>query len=401
MIRPLHLVYHGGAGACPLLMAEPALIPLRRTIRVLLALAALAAGSGCRREDLRVRELTRRASQTEDGIRQLRAAWEEQQDQFRLAGLVHPRPVLLSAEQKKALEGRVNREQDVSRRGLLREILAKDREIAALEASLAGLRAGLPRPEVAESNDSHYGMAMRFLRAQGVPEARARSLVGRVLLLARLAPGFEVYHFYVGGTYGTWVAQGQAAVTPGELNGAGDPLQGRRGQPAPVPRSLRMRLAGLEQRKREIDKQIAAIQAERSSAEREHTALLEGYAHLQHDNARQLAELNSLHYLVGVREVLKQEGIIEAPLLGQDRPGRNWWNPFFRQSLDLRGGNRITIRAADLGLKRIGRVRVVPDSFIRDAHYRLSVSPDGLAATVELLELSRFRNDKVAFAVTE
>ncbi len=33
----------------------------------------------------------------------------------------------------------------------------------------------------------------------------------------KLAPGFEVYHFYNNGVYGSWVAQGKAAITPTEL----------------------------------------------------------------------------------------------------------------------------------------------------------------------------------------
>ena len=47
------------------------------------------------------------------------------------------------------------------------------------------------RPDVAKANDSHYGLAMRFLRRKGVPEAKAKALIARVLIMDKLAPGFE------------------------------------------------------------------------------------------------------------------------------------------------------------------------------------------------------------------
>ena len=82
---------------------------------------------------------------------------------------------------------------------------------------LAKLKADLPRPDLAKPNDSHYGMAMRFLKKKGVSDADAKKLVSRVAILEKLAPGFEVYHFYANGTYGTWVSQGKAKISPNDL----------------------------------------------------------------------------------------------------------------------------------------------------------------------------------------
>jgi len=96
-------------------------------------------------------------------------------------------------------------------------VLDKDKEIKELNEKITKLRAVLPRPDIAKSNDSHYGMAMRFLKRKGVPEEKAKQLISRVLIMDKMAPGFEVYHFYNNGVYGTWVSQGKAAITPTEL----------------------------------------------------------------------------------------------------------------------------------------------------------------------------------------
>ena len=43
----------------------------------------------------------------------------------------------------------------------------------------------------------------------------------------------------------------------------------------------------------------------------------------------------------------------------------------------------------------------MPVSYLKDEHYRLTISEDKQSATVELITVSRFRNDKVVFAVTD
>jgi len=44
---------------------------------------------------------------------------------------------------------------------------------------------------------------------------------------------------------------------------------------------------------------------------------------------------------------------------------------------------------------------VVPGSYLKDEHYKLTISEDKQTATVELITVSRFKNDKVVFAVTD
>ena len=352
----------------------------------------------CKREDPQIRTLTEKAAQTDDAAQQLRQAWSEQLERLTLAGVRDPRfgvnPMLLTPEQKKALEARVRLEKDNSRRGLLREILDKDVEIQGLIGKLASLKAALPPPEIVKPNDSHYGLALRFLLGRGCSEAQARKILSRVVLAERLAPGFEVYHFFEHGDYATWVSQGRAS-SPRDLD-TQDPeaLAEDRDEAVAVGRRLQRELGLLMQQKRLIEEDIAAIQAERK-------LFLEGRDRLQTENARLVARMNSLHYLVGLAATLEKEGIIEIPLIGKNLSGRNWRDTLFTRHLDLRSGTTILIRAQDLGLKQIRKVSVVPGSHTPGKHYRLTLSADRQTATVELLDLPRFRNEKVAFAIVD
>lgn len=351
----------------------------------------------CRREDPEIKELTEKAAHTDEASQELRQAWSEQLKRLARAGVMDPpdgdRLLRLTGEQRAALEARVSLEKDSSRRALLREALEKDGEIQALEARLAQFRSGLPRPDVVQRNDSHYGLALRFLKSRGVPDQEARALLSRVAISERIAPGFEVYHFYLHGAYGTWVAQGTAAFSPRELaRQEFDRADSARGKGPEVNKRLQKELSILEGQKRSIEREITAIQEERRD-------LLEGRSQLQTDNLRQLERLNSLNYLVGVRRDLEREGIIEIPFFDKDRSGPGWRDEVFTRSLDLRRGNTLLIHAKELGLPRISGVTVVPGSYLKGEHYQLTISADQQTATVELLSIPRFRNDKVVFAV--
>jgi predicted nuclease with TOPRIM domain len=375
--------------------------PFRRSTLALALMAAsfLMVSTACKREDPQIRELTQKAAEADKTSQQVNQAASEEQKKLAQAGVNDVKPnaetLQLTEEQKKALEERIKNEKNSSYQALLQEVLDKDKEIKELNTKLAKLKADLPKPDVAKPNDSHYGMALRFLKKKGVPEAEAKKLVSRVAILDKLAPGFEVYHFYANGTYGTWVSQGKAKISPNDLmRQEREKVEGERDEAVAQNEKLQEEVLDLESQKKKITEEIAGLQTERAN-------LIEERIKLQADNAGQLAKLNSLHYVVGKRDTLKADGVIEIPVFAKDRAGKNWRDEVFTQSLDLRSGKTITIKAADLGLKKIGKVNVVPGSYLKDEHYKLTISEDQQTATVELITVSRFKNDKVVFAVAE
>ncbi|MEI6473441.1 MAG: hypothetical protein WCO20_12445, partial [Holophagaceae bacterium] len=310
--------------------------PFRRVALVLalLAVPSLVLTVACKREDPQIRELTQKAAEADKAGQQLAQAGGEQQKKLAQAGVNDVKPnaetLLLTDDQKKALEERIRNEKNSSYQALLQEVLDKDKEIKDLNGKLAKLRADLPKPDLAKPNDSHYGMALRFLKKKGVSEENAKKLVSRVAILDKLAPGFEVYHFYANGTYGTWVAQGKAKISPSDLmRQEREKIEGERDTAVAQSDKLQVEVLDLESQKKKIEEEIAGLRSER-------TNLLEERTKLQADNAGQLSKLNSLHYVVGTRDDLKASGVIEIPVFAKDRAGKNWRDEVFTQSLDLR-----------------------------------------------------------------
>ena len=350
-------------------------------------------------ENPEIRDLSQKAAELDKLTQTAKTTGADQNRDLKAAGVndVKPNPdtLQLTQPQKEALEARLKTEKNSSYQGLLQEVLDKDAQIKDMNEKMAKLKASLPRPDLAKENDSHYGLAMRYLKHRGVPEDKARQLVSRVLIMDKLAPGFEVYHFYSNGVYGSWVVQGKASITPTELQTEEKAkIEGERDDAKEQAAKLTEELADLNAQKAQITADVEALQTEKVTLVTE----LEGLAAT---NETQKAKLNSLHFVVGKRKDLENKGIIVVPVFAKDRAGANWADNVFTEAIDLRTQQTITLSAASLGLKQIGRISVVPGSLVKGKHYQVSVSPDKATATIQLLTLERFKNEKVVFAVTD
>ena len=366
-----------------------------------MTLAVLLVAPACKRsgEDKEIRDLSQKAAELDQLSQQAGASGADQTKKLREAGVNDVRPnaatLQLTEEQKLALEERIKAEKNSSYQALLQDVLDKDKEIKTLNEKIGQLRAVLPRPDVAKTNDSHYGMAMRFLRKKGVPEEKARQLISRVLIMDKMAPGFEVYHFYSHGVYGSWVSQGRAAISPTALQAEEKAkTEGERDLANEKSQKLQEEVADLNAQKEKITADIDALRTEK-------TNMIKEMESLSATNEAQKARLNSLHYLVGNRKTLEKDGVIVVPVFAKDRAGTSWSDGVFTQSLDLRSSDSITFTAADAGLQKIGKVSVIPGSLEKDKHYTLTISEDKSAATVKILTKDRFRNEKVVFALAE
>jgi len=370
---------------------------------VLGALTALLflASPGCNRtgENREIKDLSQKAAELEKLNQQAGATKAEETRKLAQAGINDAAPdvntLQLTDAQRAALEERIKAEKNSSYQSLLQEILDKDQEIKGINQKIAQLRASLPRPEVAKENDSHYGMAMRFLRRKGVSEEKAKQLISKVLIMDQVAPGFEVYHFYSNGVYGSWVAQGKAAMSPTELQaGIRTKLEGERDAANQESQHLQAQITDMTAEAEKLSADIEALRTEK-------TRMTKDLESLTAANQAQTAMLNSVHYLVGTRKGLVRDGVIVVPVFARDRAGINWDDRAFTHSADLRSADSITLTAAEAGLTKISKVDVVPGSLEKDKHYSLEFNPDRTSAKVNFLDKERFRNEKVAFALAE
>jgi len=368
---------------------------------VALAALPLALTFGCDNKSqsasTETKDLVNKVAEAQTAEGQAQAAAKAQAEALAKAGMQPNAAVIqLTADQRTLLESRVKNEKDNSTAALLQEILDRDKQIGELNTKVARLRSELPKPQIATEKDNHFAMAVRFLKGRGLSEEKAKTLAAQANILEDLQPGWQVYQQYVGGTYVTAVTQGKAPVGPTEyLHNQRAALEQARDENMAKARDLSGQVEGLVAEKVKVQEEVDSLRTEK-------TTLLSQVSELSTLSQSQKAKLNSVHYLIGQRKQLVDEGVIVVPIFARDRMGPKAVASRFTKDLPLDAPNpEIKIQASDLGLTKISKVNVVPGSLVKDQQYTVTLTEDRKSATIRILDPERLRNDRVVFAVTD
>jgi len=121
----------------------------------------------------------------------------------------------LGPEQRAVLEKKLQNEEGIGYKDLISDILKQQKDIEDLKVQIQDLEKKLPTPVLVNRGDRHFDIAMNYLtKEKGLDEATAKKLVYQTNIMDELVPGFKVWNFYDNGVYGTFVTQGDAAVSP-------------------------------------------------------------------------------------------------------------------------------------------------------------------------------------------
>jgi hypothetical protein len=364
---------------------------------------ALILSTGCDQKsqsastETETKDLVTKVAEVQKAEGQAQGVANVQAEAMAKAGLQpNPTVIQLSPDQRTFLEARVKNEKDSSTAALLQEILDRDKQIGDLTRTVAKLKADLPRPQIASEKDNHFAMAMRYLKGRGLSEEKARLLAAKANILEDLQPGWQVYQQYSGGTYFTAVTQGKAALSPTEyLHNQRVALEQARDENAATAKDLSSQVEGLVAQRVKVQEEVDSLRTEK-------TTLVAQMTELNTLSQAQKTKLNSLHYLVGQRKQLVDDGVIVVPIFAKDRMGPRAVASRFTTDLPLDAPNpEIKIQASDLGYTKISKVNVVPGSLLKDQQYTVTFTEDRKVATIRILDPERMRNDRVVFAVTD
>lgn len=124
----------------------------------------------------------------------------------------------LSGDERKIVEDKILNEKEASIKSLLKDILEKSQEISGLKNEIAKYDALLPKAHTVTEGESHFQISMDFLvKEKKVEKEKAARLVEGTILFDPLLPGFQVWNFYSGDEFGTFVTQGSAEISPIQL----------------------------------------------------------------------------------------------------------------------------------------------------------------------------------------
>jgi len=304
--------------------------------------------------------------------------------------------VKLNKEQAALLETMLSGEQDVTMQGLLQEILDTRNSIFGLQDKIDELKDQLPTPDIVARGDNHLGLATRYLTANhGVSEADAKALAERALLTNNLAPGMEVWHFYVDGVYGTTVTQGTAKVSPFFLNVRQmRKLKRERDEALTLAASLEAEIEVLEATRDQLMGDLKRVEGERDVVQAERDILYEETELLGADNEALVEENESVWFYVDTARRLREKDILAPAGMRL----KDWRKDLFEQSLDLRTQSSLTVHAEDFGARKIRKLVLLPSSRFRlGKDYQIEYEDGGARAVIHLDNISKFKDD--AFVV--
>jgi len=299
----------------------------------------------------------------------------------------------LSPEQKKVLEDKIKSERDVSIKSLLQDILDKNNDIQSLTARLQELEAMLPKPHVVEKGENHYQIAMNFLlNEKGVEKTRAMELVERTALFEPIIPGFKVWNFYAEDEYGTFITQGTAPISPNQIQRRiKKELVDAKDKAVAEKEKMQGDISEMEARRTELISQLDLLGQEKQN-------MLTRMSDLNQQNQEMQTALNSVYYAMDLRRNLMRKGIIKGGFLRSTKLQKVDFAMFDRW-LDLRTEPVIAIHAADFGVSSIKDVTIYPSYFSADADFKVEFDETAQNATITILDVKRFKNEKIAIAI--
>lgn len=283
----------------------------------------------------------------------------------------------LTDEQRQMLAERIQQER-AGTKALLQDIIDRDKQIQELRAKAADLSPKLPAHVTAKDGDRHDRIAMNFLMKQGVSAQKAFDIVSEYNLEETLVPGFTVWTFYTNGQFGTWVTKGMAKVSPQEH-------QRRLAKLMSDERDAATKAA------EELRSQVEGLQTEAKNASAEAGALLSMLEKAEAEKKAALTAQNTVRYSIGTKSQLQKMKVVDGrlKLLSLDQADKF--------SIDVAEKTTVSLDAANLGLKKIKKLTIVPQVFVQGKDY--DVEGDGTSATVRLYNLDKFRRNEFVIVV--
>jgi len=264
----------------------------------------------------------------------------------------------LSEQEQDILRQKMNEEGDVSIKSLLEDILERNAAIQQLQGRIQKIESLLPRPHIVSKGETHFQIAWNFLvNEKELAPARAERIIKKISLFDALVPGFKVWNFYSGREYGTFVTQGNAAISPYEAK-----QRAKHKLVASRDRAIK-ELSKKEKESKKYQKQINSL-----------------YYHL--DSKKNLVK----------KRMLKQ-GFLQPAKLKDISPED------FKRSVDLRKTDTIVISAAEFELKRIKKILLFPRFYIEGQDYSITLSEDKQSASLTILDKAKLKNERVLISV--
>jgi hypothetical protein len=299
----------------------------------------------------------------------------------------------LTDEEKKLLENRIKQEKRISIKSLLETILEKTRQVSNLQKSMAAVEEKMPEPIRVTQGENHYQVALNFLvKEQGMGKEDAARVVEQAILFENLMPGFKVWNFYDNGEFGTFVTQGDASISPGQLQRMlKQQLISQKNRVLAERDKLSEDVTLLKTNNKGLNDRLTRLNQENAQLAGKYSLLDEQYKALE-------KQWNSLFYRLDLEKYLVERGIIKRGFLKKSNLNR-FTAIDFESSIDLRESKQIHVPAARFNAGKIKNVVLYPRLFKKGIDYEVSMDNQSSGAVLTILNPEKLKNERVVISV--
>ncbi len=300
----------------------------------------------------------------------------------------------LSEREKQLFKERITGEKSMSTKALLAEILDQSDHVRKLKSVITDLEQSCPAPVLVKAGENHFQIALDYLvRHENLEKKKAIRLVKKAVLLDHLTPGFKVWNLFdrVNGTFGTYVTQGSATVSPGKMHRIiQERIRNQKDKAIEEKERLATDNAQLREHNLNLNGSIAELNDKQSRITSELMDLTE--RHLELDR-----KWHSLFYLIADNRQLIEDGVLKRGFLRKTRLDQFHLANY--ETLDLRKGNHICVQAEQFNSKRIKRLKVYPKFYKKGIDYEVKIDREGSEAIVTILTPEKLKNERVVIAL--
>jgi hypothetical protein len=295
----------------------------------------------------------------------------------------------IGKKERQVLEEYIRNEKNISIKALLKALVKKDNEIRELREEHKTLNEQ-HKPHIVKKGENHYQIAIEYLLFQrGLDKDEAKKLLNKAFFFDPLTPGFEVWNFYDGKEYSSFVTQGQASISPAELE------RRKREEIKKLIEEERLKTLESEDELKKATKEFKAAQLLKQN---ELEAVKKRNRQIEEQKRLMEQQLNSLYYLVDTEKNLVHSKIIAGGFL--KRKKLKTINPMdIKNSIDLRVSQSININAGLLGLKKIKKVMLFPKHYKNGVDFKIDIGRDKQEANVVILKEEKFKKQFLVISV--
>jgi hypothetical protein len=297
----------------------------------------------------------------------------------------------IGEKEMEVLKEYIRHEKNISIKDLLKALVKKEDEIRELQEEHKTLNEQY-KPHVVKKGENHYQIAIEYLLFQrGLDKKEAKKLLNKALFFDPLTPGFKVWSFYDGKEYSSFITQGEASISPAELE---------RRKKKEIEKIIDEERSKALERENELKKATKEFKAAQLKKQNELEAIKKRNMRIEEQKRKMEQQLNSLYYLVDTEKNLRDSGIITGGFL--KRKKLKTMNPMdFKNFIDLRKSKTININAGVLGLKKIKKIMLFPKHYTNGVDFKIDISQDKQEANIVILKEGKFKKQSLVISVKQ